>query len=114
MFVLLGLFGLLLLFLLWFTRNMEPYIPVAASPIFAYSDNEVKAVCQEQIKLELVSPRSAEFSEVWFFDETDEPEPWKTVVYDVDAQNAFGVYLRERYGCRADANGTVTLSPWGN
>lgn len=108
LFILLGLFGLLLLYLLWLTRDMEAYVPVAAAPAFAFSDDRVRVACQEEVKLNLHSPSAARFREVSFYD-LSVNDGFKTYVFDVEAPNLYGVVLTERFGCAVESDGTLSL-----
>jgi hypothetical protein len=79
-----------------------------------YRDTEVMENCRRVIKGRLIAPSSAKFPGVFSGDFTEPRRNsadgywvWRT---HVDAQNAFGAMLRERYECVVRDDGTIGLT----
>jgi hypothetical protein len=79
-----------------------------------YRDTEVMSNCRRVIRDRLIAPSSAKFPGV-FSGDFSEPRRnsadgywvWRT---HVDAQNAFGAMLRQRYECVVRDDGTIGLT----
>ena len=62
-----------------------------------FSASLIEKVAKKIVKERLISPRSAEFSDIEVYIYTNDPKQFK-VVGNVDSQNVFGAMLRKKFG----------------